>query len=87
MTRKSLYPRFLIRLPWWFDLLLAALVYYALKNWIGTVYVQNGYVNKVFRELPQYAELFAGILVVNGIISFIHSWRNKRKNKETGTVK
>lgn len=82
MSRKSLYPRFLIKTPWWVDFLLAGAVYYLLKNWVPTVYLQNFRLNQFIHALPQFAEIFAGILVVNGIISFVHSMRNKREGKD-----
>jgi hypothetical protein len=81
MSRKSLYPRFLIKTPWWFDFLLAGVVYYLLKNWIPTVYLQNSSLNQFIHALPQFAEIFAGILIINGVISFLHARRNKRSQK------
>lgn len=81
MSRKSLYPRFLIRTPWWFDFLLAGAVYYGLKYWLPTVYVQSGNVNRFLHALPQFAEIFAGILIINGIISFLHAG-GKRKEQD-----
>jgi len=82
MSRKSLYPRFLIRTPWWFDFLLAAGVYYLLKNWIPTVYLKNSDLNRFIHALPQFAEIFAGILIVNGVISLLHTLRNRKKSVE-----
>jgi len=82
MSRKSLYPRFLIRTPWWFDFLLAGLVYYLLKHWLPTVHLHNGNLNRFIHALPQFAEIFAVILVVNGVISFLHAMHNKRKKPE-----
>lgn len=81
MSRKSLYPRFLIRMPWWVDFLLAGLVYYLLKHWLPTVWVQSGSINRFIHALPQFAEIFAGILIVNGIISLLHVSRNRKAKK------
>ena len=80
MARKSLYPRFLIKMPWWVDFLLAGVVYYFLKHWLPTVYLHNGNLNRFIHALPQFAEIFAGILIVNGIISFLHSMRNRQES-------
>ena len=58
--------------------MLAAAVYYLLKSWLPTVYLQNVSLNRFIHALPQFAEIFAGILIINGIISFLHARRNKR---------
>lgn len=87
MARKSLYPRFLIRTPWWFDFLLAGLVYYLLKDWLPTVYLQNSTLNRFIHALPQFAEIFAGILVINGIISLLHSMRKKKQGTKSKVSK
>jgi len=75
MSEKKLYPRFLIKLPWWFDLILAGGVYYIFKYWIPTVHLQSYNLNRFIHSLPQFAELFALILVVNAILSAYHSRR------------
>ena len=75
MSEKKLVPRFLIRFPWWIDLLLAAAVYYVFKYWLPTLHVQNYNLNRFIHALPQFAELFALILVVNAVFSAYHSWR------------
>ena len=83
MSGKSIYPRFIIKLPWWFDLMLAALVYYVFKYWLPTIHLQHSQLNNFLHALPQYAEIFAGILVVNAIISFMHTWGNSRRDKSS----
>lgn len=78
MTRKSLMPKFAMRLPWWFDLILAAAVYYGLKYWVPTLHFQNAQVHRFVYNLPQFAELFALILIVNGLFSAWHAWRKEK---------
>jgi hypothetical protein len=82
MAGKSLYPRFLIKLPWWFDFLLAGGVYYALKYWFPTLHFHNSMVNRFIHALPQFAEIFALILLVNAVFSAYHAWRNWRTGKQ-----
>jgi hypothetical protein len=80
MAQKRLYPRFLIRIPWWFDVLLAGAVYYTLKYWLPTLYFKNAMVNRFVHALPQFAEIFAFILLVNAAFSAFHAWRNRAHN-------
>jgi len=65
----------MIILPWWIDLLLAGAVYYIFKFWLPTVHMKYALLNRIIHALPQFAELFAGILVVNALFSAIHAWR------------
>jgi hypothetical protein len=78
MTRKSLMPKFAMRLPWWFDLILAAAVYFGLKYWVPSLHFKNAQVHRFVRALPQFAELFALILIVNGLFSAWHAWRKEK---------
>lgn len=82
MSQKRLYPRFLIRIPWWVDFALAAMVYYGLKYWLPTLHFYNSTVNRFVHALPQFAELFAVILLVNAIISAYHAWQNRRTGRK-----
>lgn len=75
MSQKTLKPKFLIKFPWWVDLILAAAVYYIFKYWLPTVHLQNYTLNRFVHALPQFAEIFAAILVVNAIFSAYHSWK------------
>jgi hypothetical protein len=77
MSRKTLIPKFALKMPWWIDMILAALVYFGLKYWVPTLHLQNMQLNRFVHALPQFAELFALILVVNGIFSAWHTWRRE----------
>ena len=77
MARKTLYPRFMIKLPWWMDLILAAIVYYVFKFWLPVVHVKYQMLNRFLHALPSFAEIFAAILIVNAVFSAVHAWRNK----------
>ena len=68
----------LLRLPWWVDFVLAGLVYYGLKYWLPGLYFQHAQINRFVHSLPQFAELFSLILVVNGIFSAWHAWQNRK---------
>ncbi|WP_455200876.1 hypothetical protein [Kaarinaea lacus] len=78
MPRKKLSYKILLKLPWWFDLILAGVVYYGLKYWLPTQHFQHAQVNRFAHALPQFAELFALILIVNGIFSAWHAWQNRK---------
>ncbi|HEY5604320.1 MAG TPA: hypothetical protein VIM41_14560 [Gammaproteobacteria bacterium] len=78
MARKTRVPKIVLKLPWWVDLALAVLVYYGLKYWVPTLYFQNAQLNRFMHALPQFAELFALILLVNGIFSAWHAWRKEK---------
>ena len=78
MSRKTLIPKFALRMPWWFDLILAVLVYYGLKYWGPTLHLHNAQLNRFVHALPQFAELFALMLVVNGIFSAWHAWHREK---------
>jgi len=75
MARKSLYPRFMVKLPWWADLILAGVVYYIFKFWLPGVHFNNPQLNRFVHALPAFAELFALILVINAVISALHAMR------------
>ena len=68
MSSKKNFPKILIKLPWWFDLILATLLYYVFKYWLPTLYFKNADLNRFVHALPQFAEIFAGILVVYFIL-------------------
>jgi len=78
MSRKSLIPKFALRWPWWFDVVLAAAVYFGLKYWVPTLHFQNVQLHRFVHALPQFAELFALMLIVNGMFSAWHAWRKDK---------
>jgi len=78
MSKKQLTRKVLLKLPWWFDLILAGLVYYGLKYWVPTLHFQHGTINRFVHALPQFAELFTLILIVNGVFSAWHAWQNRK---------
>lgn len=77
MSRKSLTPKFKIALPWWIELALAAVVYVGLKYYLPSMYFKNSLLNKFIHALPQFAELFAAILVIDALFSAYHAFRDR----------
>lgn len=65
----------LVSLPWWVNLILAAVVYVALKFWLPGVEFRGLVSQIIGKALPPMAGFFAGILVVVAAVSAYHAWR------------
>jgi len=63
----------MIKLPWWMDLILAGTVYYVFKYWLPGIHVKYPAIDRFIHALPAFAEIFAGILIVNAVFSAIHA--------------
>lgn len=72
--RRSLVDD-LITFPWWFNLALAAVVYFGLKYYLPTVELKSPAFQGIGNALPNLAGLFASIFVMTAAVSAIHAWR------------
>jgi restriction system protein len=75
MSRKHSILDDLITLPWWFNLFLAAVVYVSLKFWLPTFEFQSPVFKGLSTTFPNFAGLFAAVLVFAAAISALHAWR------------
>jgi restriction system protein len=75
MARKKSLLDDLITLPWWFSLILAAIVYLGLKYYLPTVEFQSPAFRSISTAFPNLAGLFASILVLTAAVSAYHAWR------------
>jgi restriction system protein len=75
----------LITLPWWFNLILAAIVYVTLRFWLPTIEFQSPALRGIAGATPILAGLFASVLVFIAAISAYHAWqKGELLNKQTG---
>ena len=75
MPRRNSFLDDLLTLPWWFNLSLAAIVYFGLKYFVPTIEFKNPVFKGLATALPNQAGIFAGIFVFTAAISALHSWR------------
>lgn len=72
----------LVTLPWWFNVILAGIVYVSLKFWLPTVEFQNPVFKGMATVFPNVAHIFAGILLLVAALSALHAWRKGRLLKQ-----
>ena len=75
MSRKKSFLDDLITLPWWFNLVLAAIVYFGLKYYVPTIEFKNPVFKGIGTVLPNQAGIFASIFVFTAAFSAFHAWR------------
>jgi len=74
MPKRTSFLDDLITLPWWFSLILAAVVYFGLKFYLPTVEFQSPAFQGIGKMFPDMAGLFASIFVFTAAISAYHAW-------------
>lgn len=85
MARHSSTLDDLISLPWWFNLILAAVIYVSLRFWLPTIEFHNPAIKGIATTTPHLAGLFASVLVFAALMSALVSWRKgELLNKQTG---
>ncbi|MDX1407165.1 MAG: restriction endonuclease [Saprospiraceae bacterium] len=65
----------LLTFPWWFNLILAAVVYFGLKYYLPSVELQNPAIQGIGKVFANMAGMFASIFVFSAVISAYHAWR------------
>ena len=76
----------LIELPWWLLLILAAVVYVALKYWLPTFEFQSIVFRGFALTLPNMAGFISAVLVFLAGVSAVKVWkRGDLLEKQTGT--
>jgi restriction system protein len=84
MARRHSTLDDLLTLPWWFNLMLAAIVYVFLKFWLPTIEFQSPVFKGLATAIPNMAGIFASVLVFSAVMSALHSWRKgELLNKQT----
>lgn len=72
--RKSVVDDLLV-LPWWFNVILAGIVYFVFKHWLPSVQYENPIFKGMAPVLPTLAVPFAGLLLFIALVSAFNSWR------------
>ena len=75
MPKKRSLLADLIALPWWYNLALAAIVYFGLKYYFPTIELKSPAFQGIGTALPNLAGMFASIFVLAAAISAYHAWR------------
>ena len=75
MPRRKSFLDDLLTLPWWLNLILAAIVYGGLKYFVPTIEFKSPVFKGLATALPNQAGIFAGIFVFTAAISAFHAWR------------
>jgi len=75
MARKKSILDDLITLPWWLNLIVAAVVYFGLKYYVPTIEFKSPAFQVFGKSFPNVAGLFASIFVLTAAISAFHAWR------------
>ena len=75
MARRKSVVDDLILLPWWFNIILAGIVYFAFKHWLPSIQYENPIFKGMAPVLPSLAVPFAGLLLLIALISAFNSWR------------
>jgi restriction system protein len=84
MARRSSTLDDLISLPWWFNLILAAIVYVSLKFWLPTIEFHSPIFRGIASAIPRMAGIFASVLVFAALMSALLAWRKgELLNKQT----
>lgn len=87
MPRKKTILDDLVILPWWFNLILAAITYFSLKYWLPTIEFKSPIFQGIAGALPNMAGIFATILIMVAAISAFHSWRKGELIESQTSVK
>ena len=72
--RKSVVDDLLV-LPWWFNVILAGIVYFAFKHWLPSIQYENPIFKGMAPVLLSLANLLAGLLLFIAFASAFNSWR------------
>ena len=75
MPRRNSFLDDLMSLPWWFNLVLAAIVYFGLKYYVPTIEFKNPVFKGIGTALPNQAGIFASIFIFTAAFSAFHAWR------------
>ena len=65
----------LLRLPWWVNLILAAITYISLKYIPPAIEIQNPIIKAIVSSLPHFAGFFAVFLSIMALMSAIKAWQ------------
>ena len=72
-------------LPWWINIILAAIVYLSFRYWIPLIVFQNPFLKGIATALPSLAPFVSGILCFIAAISAFNAWRKgELLEKQTG---
>ncbi len=72
--RKSVVDDLLV-LPWWFNVILAGIVYFVFRYWLPSIAFENPIFKGMAPVFPSLANLLAGLLLLMALISAFNSWR------------
>ena len=87
MPRKSSLLDDLITLPWWFNLVLAGVVYFGLKYYLPTIEFNNPAFQGIGKAFPNMAGMFACMFLLTAAISAYHAWRRgELLDRQTGVI-
>ena len=75
MARRKSVVDDLLLFPWWFNVILAGIVYFAFKHWLPSIQYENPIFKGMAPVLPSLAVPFAGLLLLIALISAFNSWR------------
>jgi restriction system protein len=75
MPRKRSILDDLITLPWWVNLVLAAVVYVGLKYYLPTTEFSSPAIQSMSKAFSGFAGLIASLFVLIAAISAYHAWR------------
>jgi len=75
LPRKRSILDVLITLPWWFNLVLAGIVYAGLKYYLPTIEFISPAFQSLIATFSRLAGLFACLFVFTAAISAYHAWR------------
>lgn len=85
MRRRNSFLDDLLALPWWLNLILAAIIYFVLKYYIPTVQFQSPLFQGIAKALPGLSTPVAGLLIFIAALSAFHAWRKgELLNNQTG---
>lgn len=74
-------------LPWWVNVILAALVYLSFKYVIPSISFQNPFLKGISGALPSFARIAGGILLcVAGISAFNAMRKGRLLDRQTGII-
>ncbi len=62
-------------LPWWVNIILAAVVFLSFKYWVPSISFQNPFVEGIAIALQSLAPIVAGLLCIVAAISAFNAWR------------
>jgi restriction system protein len=68
----------LVGLPWWVSVIVAGLVYFALKYWLIGFWANNMFLSAIAKEPQSNAGLFASLFFIPAIFSFVGSHKRRK---------